>query len=235
MPKENYKLKCIYPYDVSKACADLIAQSFSSNLNKIPISITRFSNIYGPGQINFSAGIRISNYNLLGPERQFLYDDKSRLSVPTIEDTVVFDNGENVISFSNLEPRFSFEWKIGSDIVLSSGYSRAAQYLFQISNTANVAPVDVWVLSNRYLLPPRTHNFSIDITRNKFLNFGIISLGYYYRLSSNLKDYIDFADLIVNEHLETEIIDVQGRAYGCLLYTSPSPRDLSTSRMPSSA
>ena len=34
---------------------------------------------------------------------------------------------------------------------------------------------------------------------------------------------------------------IQGRAYmrfdysGCLLYTSPSPRDLSTSRMPSSA
>ena len=26
-----------------------------------------------------------------------------------------------------------------------------------------------------------------------------------------------------------------GRAYDCLLYTSPSPRDLSTSRMPSSA
>ena len=25
------------------------------------------------------------------------------------------------------------------------------------------------------------------------------------------------------------------RAYNCLLYTSPSPRDLSTSRMPSSA
>ena len=27
----------------------------------------------------------------------------------------------------------------------------------------------------------------------------------------------------------------QGRYYACLLYTSPSPRDLSTSRMPSSA
>ena len=26
-----------------------------------------------------------------------------------------------------------------------------------------------------------------------------------------------------------------GFSYGCLLYTSPSPRDLSTSRMPSSA
>ena len=27
----------------------------------------------------------------------------------------------------------------------------------------------------------------------------------------------------------------KGRPYSCLLYTSPSPRDLSTSRMPSSA
>ena len=28
---------------------------------------------------------------------------------------------------------------------------------------------------------------------------------------------------------------IEGKALGCLLYTSPSPRDLSTSRMPSSA
>ena len=30
-------------------------------------------------------------------------------------------------------------------------------------------------------------------------------------------------------------IDIEGGARTCLLYTSPSPRDLSTSRMPSSA
>ena len=33
----------------------------------------------------------------------------------------------------------------------------------------------------------------------------------------------------------TEIDPVIGEANSCLLYTSPSPRDLSTSRMPSSA
>ena len=32
-----------------------------------------------------------------------------------------------------------------------------------------------------------------------------------------------------------EIKGQNGQAYNCLLYTSPSPRDLSTSRMPSSA
>ena len=37
-----------------------------------------------------------------------------------------------------------------------------------------------------------------------------------------------FGDKVSNE-------DVQDKLYVCLLYTSPSPRDLSTSRMPSSA
>ena len=53
--KENYQLKPIFPYDTSKACADMIAKSYSSNLFKLPIIITRFSNIYGPGQLNFTA------------------------------------------------------------------------------------------------------------------------------------------------------------------------------------
>ena len=53
--KEDYPLKPIYPYDTSKACADLIAQSYSSNLYNMSIVITRFANIYGPGQLNFSA------------------------------------------------------------------------------------------------------------------------------------------------------------------------------------
>ena len=53
--KENYNLKPIFPYDTSKACADIIAQSYTSELYNLPIIITRFSNIYGPGQLNFSA------------------------------------------------------------------------------------------------------------------------------------------------------------------------------------
>ena len=53
--KENYKLNPEYPYDTSKACADIIAKSYSSKLFKLPILITRFANIYGPGQLNFTA------------------------------------------------------------------------------------------------------------------------------------------------------------------------------------
>ena len=53
--KEDYPLIPQYPYDVSKACADMIARSYASDVYNLPIVITRFCNIYGPGQMNFSA------------------------------------------------------------------------------------------------------------------------------------------------------------------------------------
>ena len=53
--RENYPLLPKYPYDTSKACADMICQAYSIDQYKLPVVITRFSNIYGPGQMNFSA------------------------------------------------------------------------------------------------------------------------------------------------------------------------------------
>lgn len=53
--REDFPLLAKYPYDVSKACADMIAQSYASEIFKLPIVVTRFSNIFGPGQLNFSA------------------------------------------------------------------------------------------------------------------------------------------------------------------------------------
>jgi CDP-glucose 4,6-dehydratase len=52
---EDYPLLPKYPYDTSKACADMICQAYTIDEFKLPLVITRFSNIYGPGQLNFSA------------------------------------------------------------------------------------------------------------------------------------------------------------------------------------
>ena len=82
--KEDYPLIPKYPYDTSKACADMIAQTYTSEVHDLPVVITRFSNIYGPGQLNFSAlipdGIRSAlGYSKFIPRgdgtmmRDFLY------------------------------------------------------------------------------------------------------------------------------------------------------------------
>jgi len=51
--QEHFPLKGDHPYDVSKSAADLIAQTYFSTYH-LPIAITRFSNVYGPGDLNFS-------------------------------------------------------------------------------------------------------------------------------------------------------------------------------------
>lgn len=64
--QEDYPLIPLYPYDVSKACADMIACSYASSLFALPLVVTRCCNIYGPGQLNFSALIPDSTRCALG-------------------------------------------------------------------------------------------------------------------------------------------------------------------------
>jgi len=77
--KEDYPLLPKFPYDTSKACADLIAQSYSSEVFNMPIVITRFANIYGPGQLNFSALIPDAIYCALGYKKFIPRSDGSSI------------------------------------------------------------------------------------------------------------------------------------------------------------
>jgi len=84
--EEDFPLLAKYPYDVSKACADVISQSYANEFFSLPIVVTRFSNIFGPGQLNFSALIpdlirSALGYSIFEPrgdgsqKRDFLYID----------------------------------------------------------------------------------------------------------------------------------------------------------------
>jgi len=51
--KETERLHGKAPYDVSKSCADLIAQMYFRVYN-LPITITRCANVFGPGDLNMN-------------------------------------------------------------------------------------------------------------------------------------------------------------------------------------
>jgi len=50
---ENTPLQGRYPYDASKSCADLIAQSYAASFG-LPVAITRCGNFYGGGDLNWN-------------------------------------------------------------------------------------------------------------------------------------------------------------------------------------
>lgn len=53
MYKEDDALKGLHPYDCSKSCTDMLAQTYI-NTYHLPIAITRCGNIYGGGDMNWS-------------------------------------------------------------------------------------------------------------------------------------------------------------------------------------
>lgn len=50
---ETSPLQGSHPYDVSKSCADLLANTYYDTY-KLPVCVTRCGNFYGPGDLNFN-------------------------------------------------------------------------------------------------------------------------------------------------------------------------------------
>jgi len=80
---EESPLLGLYPYDASKACADILARSYFSTYG-LPVAVTRNANTYGGGDLNFSRIIPDAIYSLLEgkqliirsdgtPERDYMY------------------------------------------------------------------------------------------------------------------------------------------------------------------
>jgi CDP-glucose 4,6-dehydratase len=51
--REDMPLTPLHPYDVSKACADLIARSYAATYG-LPLAVTRAGNFFGGGDLNWS-------------------------------------------------------------------------------------------------------------------------------------------------------------------------------------
>jgi CDP-glucose 4,6-dehydratase len=93
--REDFPLRAAFPYDASKAAADVIARSYASAYG-VPVAVTRFANLYGGGDLNFSRLIPETVAALLegrspvirsdgSPERDFLHVDDAVAAYLAIE------------------------------------------------------------------------------------------------------------------------------------------------------
>ena len=73
---EDAALQPIFPYDVSKAATDLIARSYWHTFGP-PVAVTRFANIYGGGERNFSRLIPETVTAVLDGRRPVIRSDGS--------------------------------------------------------------------------------------------------------------------------------------------------------------
>jgi CDP-glucose 4,6-dehydratase len=72
--REDLPLRARFPYDVSKACTDMIARSYATTYG-MPVAVTRLANIYGPGDLNWSRIVPDTARALARGERPVIRSD----------------------------------------------------------------------------------------------------------------------------------------------------------------
>jgi hypothetical protein len=164
-------------------------------------------------------GIRFSNFNYLGKGTALILDRPSAAQRADVVERKTFTSNEIIQSYNIPEPRFSANYKLNRLSSLKASYNRMSQFLHLISNTAASVPLDVWTPSTNNIKPQIADQVAIGYFKNFGKNIDYeFSAEVFYKDMQNQIDYIDGADLLLNNQLEADLLNGRGRAYGLELY-----------------
>jgi len=153
-------------------------------------------------------------YNALGPQTVSYYAP----GLPRIPDNVVetktYGKDQNIQTYSGPEYRISLRYQFTDNFSLKASYNTERQYIHMLSNTTAIAPTDIWKLSDPNVLPQLGTQYSLGAYKNLKNNTIETSVEVYYKTIQNYLDYKSGAVLVLNHHIETELINTRGKAYG---------------------
>src|SRR5271170_1390293 len=113
---ESMPLQGRHPYDVSKSCADLIAQTYAASYN-LPVAITRCGNFYGGGDLNWNRVVPGTIRSVIRGERPIIRSDgKFVRDYFYVEDRGAAYNFSNEAQISVLELVNAILAKMGSKL-----------------------------------------------------------------------------------------------------------------------
>ena len=165
-------------------------------------------------RIQMNYGLRLSYFNYAGEATAYTFGDAEAGIRRPVTSFTDFDQWESVQTYTNLEPRFSIKYQMNPTSSLKASYNRMAQYIHLVSNTTASTPVDLWLPSTNNIEPQIADQVALGYFKNFKDNTYELSTEVYYKRMDNLVDYIDGADLILNEFIEGDLLAGIGRAYG---------------------
>jgi CarboxypepD_reg-like domain/TonB-dependent Receptor Plug Domain len=159
-------------------------------------------------------GLRLSQFNYIGPGRTYTFEDDPFGPGQIPVDFQEYGKWESIQTYFNLEPRIAAKYQLDETSSIKASYNRMAQYIHLISNTTASTPVDIWTPSTNNIAPQLADQVALGYFLNMSENTYEASVEVYYKAMQNLVDYIDGADLLLNEFLEGDLLPGKGRAYG---------------------
>ncbi|AUP80441.1 TonB-dependent receptor [Flavivirga eckloniae] len=190
-----------------------------SATNIRPVSLLPETNYELSGYINtnwkpnnalsISTGLRY-NYSLfVGPYNLAKYDE-----LGNIIETEFFEKGKKVKSYNNIEPRVGLSYKINKSTSVKASYAKLTQYLQNVYNSTTPLPTSRWKTADRNIKPQTGDTYGLGLYKNLNNNNIEMSMEGYYRKTNNVLAYKPGADFFLEEFLERDVIQGQGKSYG---------------------
>ena len=163
-------------------------------------------------KLSVSAGLRYSMFNALGPRDVNFYADGELPSEETLLET---RHETGVIkTYQAPEIRLSARYALMENLSLKAGFNTMHQYIHKVSNTSIMSPTDIWKLSDLNIKPQNGWQLAAGVYYETDDKEYELSAEAYYKHIGDYLNYRSSAVLLMNPHLETDVISTDGKAYG---------------------
>lgn len=160
-------------------------------------------------KITLSYGLRYSAFSQIGSGRVFNYGANGEIT-----DTTTYSAFQHIKTYHGPEPRVAIRYGWNKQNAVKANYTRTMQYLHLISNSTVSSPFDIWVPADNYIRPMKADQVSVGYFRNLKDDMFELSVEAYYKYMHDVVDYIDNAELLLKENIETQLLRGDGYSYG---------------------
>jgi len=212
------KLYSVLPGEIQpKNTNDLITPKTVPEERGLESGLFISDNIKVDEKLQLDIGFRYSFYAGLGPTTQRVYQDGVPRSDNTVLRTESFDRNEVFESYGGPEARISARYLLNENLSIKASFNNSYQFIHTLSNNTTVSPIDTWKLSDSNIEPQQASQFSLGIYKNININEYEFSLEGFYKKQQNILDFKTGAQLLLNENVETEVLQGEGKSYGAEL------------------
>lgn len=154
-------------------------------------------------------GLRFSSFQQIGPHKIYTTDaDNNRL------DSVVYQKGKPVKTYSGLEPRLTMRYSINEETSVKASVTRNLQYIHLVSNAGTTLPTDLWVPSTYRVKPQISWLYAAGLFKNFTNNTYETSVEVYYKSLDNQIEYREGYTPNTLEDTEQDFTFGKGWSYG---------------------
>ncbi|MDO7851890.1 TonB-dependent receptor [Hymenobacter convexus] len=161
-------------------------------------------------RLNFTTGLRLSAFSLLGPGTYSSYDAAGNVLAATD-----YARNKFLKTYVKLEPRFAASLQLNEASSVKASYARNVQNLHLLSNANASSPTDLYIPTSFNVKPEVADQVSAGYYRTLGPKKSYsLTVETYYKALQNQLDYRDGTQLQGNFDVEASLLYGTGRAYG---------------------